>query len=249
MTIDTNSLSPVESMLAPVRHSTHPYLTWYSRSGERVELSGRVFDNWVAKSANLLHEEFDLAPGAVVATDMPGHWKSVALALACWHLGAEVRCVTPGTDPGNIDLFITADPQTLAVNGSVEVMVVPLPALAMSFNGPLPVGATDYASEVRSYADSFTPAPIDISATALASEARSLAYSELFAAAPDAGQESGPVLLSTAAPLDGLLPVLLAQFSGGHPVVLVEAGMDISDSLLTGERVATRLDGEAPAGS
>lgn len=244
MTIDTNSLSPVESLLAPVRHSTHPYLTWYSKSGERVELSGRVFDNWVAKSANLLHEEFDLAPGSVVATDMPGHWKSVALALACWHLGAEVRCVAPGTDPGDVDVFITADPQTLAVNGSVEVIAVPLPSLAMAFDGELPVGATDYASEVRSYADSFNHSPIDTAATALHSAAATLAYTQLFAAG-SSPEASGTALLTTAWPLERILPTLVTLWSGGHPVVLVEDGVVISKSLLDGERVVTRLDQES----
>ncbi|WP_411734447.1 TIGR03089 family protein [Paeniglutamicibacter sp.] len=244
MTIDTNSLSPVESLLAPVRHSTHPYLTWYSKSGERVELSGRVFDNWVAKSANLLHEEFDLAPGSVVATDMPSHWKSVALALACWHLGAEVRCVAPGTDPGDVDVFITADPQTLAVNGSVEVIAVPLPALAMAFDGELPVGATDYASEVRSYADSFNHSPIDTAATALHSAAGTLAYTQLFAAGATAGA-SGTTLVSTAWPLERILPALVSLWSGENPVVLVEDGVKITESLLGGERVVTRLDQES----
>ena len=244
MPIDTNSLSPVESLLAPVRHSTHPYLTWYSRSGERVELSGRVFDNWVAKSANLLHEEFDLAPGSVVATDMPGHWKSAALALACWHLGAEVRCVAPGTDPGNVDIFITADPQTLAVNGSVEVIAVPLPSLAMAFDGPLPVGATDYASEVRSYADSFFPSPIDTASTALVSETGTLAFTQLFAAGTDP-VAAGATLVSTAWPLERILPALVAQWIGGNPVVMVEDGVNITDSLLGGERVVTRLDAQS----
>ena len=244
MTIDTNSLSPVESLLSPMRHSTHPYLTWYSQGGERVELSGRVFDNWVAKSANLLHEEFDLAPGSIVATDMPGHWKSAALALACWHLGAEVRCVAPGTDPGDVDVFITADPQTLAVNGSVEVIAVPLPALAMAFDGPLPVGATDYASEVRAYADSFNPSPIDTSATALHGAAGSMAYTQLFTELPESGA-SGTTLLSTAWPLERLLPALVSLWSAGNPVVLVEDGVEISDSLLGGERVVTRLDRES----
>ncbi|MFL4476429.1 TIGR03089 family protein [Paeniglutamicibacter sp. MACA_103] len=244
MTIDTNSLSPVESLLAPVRHSTHPYLTWYSKSGERVELSGRVFDNWVAKSANLLHEEFDLAPGSVVATDMPGHWKSVALALACWHLGAEVRCVAPGTDPGDVDVFITADTQTLTVNGSVEVIAVPLPALAMAFDGPLPVGATDYASEVRSYADSFNHSPIDTAATALHSAAATLDYSQLFAAAASP-ESAGTALLSTAWPLERILPELVSLWSAGNAVVLVEDGTEISKALLEGERVVTRLDGQS----
>lgn len=241
MTFDTDSLSPVEALLSPVRHSTHPWLTWYSQNGERVELSGRVFDNWVAKSANLLSEEFDLAPGDTVATDMPGHWKSAALALACWHLGAELRCVAPGTDPGTVDLFVTAYPQTLNVGGSVEVLVVPLPSLAMSYDGELPVGSTDYAAEVRAYADSYFASPIDTSAVALVPGDGSdggQSFSELFT---PAGAE-GTTLATTAWPLERLLPALVGLWANGTPVVLVEEGVTITDRLLSGERVVNRLD-------
>lgn len=237
MQFDTNSLSPVEALLSPVRHSTHPWLTWYSQTGERVELSGRVFDNWVAKSANLLSEEYDLAPGDVVATDMPGHWKSAALALACWHLGATLRCVAPGTDPGKVSLFATSSPQTLNVAGSVEVLVVPLPSLAMSFDGELPVGATDYASEVRAYADSYFPDNIDTSATALSSESGELSFAELFV---PAGPQ-GTTLATTAWPLERILPALLGLWANGSHVVLVEEGVAITDGLLSGERVVNRL--------
>lgn len=239
MSFDTNSLSPVEALLSPNRHSTHPWLTWYSLSGERVELSGRVFDNWVAKSANLLDEEFDLAPGNVVATDMPGHWKSAALALACWHLGAKVMCVAPGTDPGEVDLFITSSPQSLNVGNSVEVLVVPLPSLAMSFDGVLPVGATDYASEVRSYADSYFPSPIDTQAIALTTESTQLRFSELFAQGQAA---TGTTLATTAWPLARLLPALIGLWTQGTPVVLVEDGLKISDRLIQGEQVLNTLD-------
>ena len=238
MAFDTDSLSPVEALLSPVRHSTHPWLTWYSQNGERVELSGRVFDNWVAKSANLLGEEFDLAPGDTVATDMPGHWKSAALALACWHLGAELRCVAPGTDPGNVDLFVTAFPETLNVGGSVEVLVVPLPSLAMSYDGELPVGSTDYAAEVRAYADSYFGSPIDTSTVALASGDGGQSFSELFI---PSGAE-GTTLATTAWPLERLLPALVGLWANGTPVVLVEEGVTITDRLLSGERVVNRLD-------
>lgn len=244
MIIETNSLSPVESLLAPLRHSTRPFLTWYSKSGERVELSGRVFDNWVAKSANLLHEEFDLAPGAVVATDLPGHWKSAALALAIWHLGAELRCVEPGTNPGDVDIFITADTTTLAVNGTVEVLAVPLPSLAMAYDGELPVGATDYASEVRSYADSFSPSPIEVTATALDSAAGKFTYTELFTA-DDKQVPEGSTLVRTSWPLARILQTLISQWSAGNSVILVEQTVEITDALLRGEQVAHRLDDEA----
>ncbi len=43
--------------------STSPRLTWYGPDAERVELSGRVLDNWVAKTSNLFQDELDAEPG------------------------------------------------------------------------------------------------------------------------------------------------------------------------------------------
>ena len=43
--------------------STSPRLTWYGPDSERVEFSGRVLDNWVAKTSNLLQDELDAEPG------------------------------------------------------------------------------------------------------------------------------------------------------------------------------------------
>ena len=239
MSFDINSLLPVEALLSPYRHSTHPWLTWYSVSGERVELSGRVFDNWVAKSANLLSEEFDLSAGDVVGIDMPGHWKSAALALACWHLGAELRCFTPGENPGDVDLFITSSPQTLDVGTSVEVLVVPLPSLAMSFDGQLPVGATDFASEVRSYADSYFPSPIDTSGTALSHESTNMRFTDLFV---QGRVPAGTTLVTTNWPLERLLPAIIELWSTGTSVVLIEDGVEITKGLLDGERISVQLE-------
>jgi uncharacterized protein (TIGR03089 family) len=71
-------------------HSTSPRLTWYGPDAERVELSGRVLDNWVAKTSNLLQDELDAEPGMRLRLDLPAHWKSMILALAAWQLGMEV---------------------------------------------------------------------------------------------------------------------------------------------------------------
>ena len=70
-------------------HSTSPRLTWYGPDAERVELSGRVLDNWVAKTSNLLQDELDAEPGMRLRLDLPAHWKSVIWALAAWQLGME----------------------------------------------------------------------------------------------------------------------------------------------------------------
>lgn len=65
-----------------------PRLTWYGPGGERVELSARTLDNWVAKSANLLVEEFDAGPGSRVGVRLPPHWRTASWLLAAWSTGA-----------------------------------------------------------------------------------------------------------------------------------------------------------------
>ena len=86
-------------------HATSPRLTWYGPDSERVELSGRVLDNWVAKTSNLLQDELDAEPGMRLRLDLPAHWKSMIWALAAWQLGMETVF-----DGGEAELLATADP-------------------------------------------------------------------------------------------------------------------------------------------
>ena len=133
--------------------ATAPRLTWYGPDAERVELSGRVLDNWVAKTSNLLQDELDAEPGMRLRLDLPAHWKSVILALAAWQLGMEVVF-----DDAEADLLATADPGPGAAAGGFDaVLAVSLPALAMRWTGELPSGVLDYAAEVRSHGDIFMP--------------------------------------------------------------------------------------------
>ena len=55
---------PASELMTSLRsgHATSPRLTWYGPDSERVELSGRVLDNWVAKTSNLLQDELDDRP-------------------------------------------------------------------------------------------------------------------------------------------------------------------------------------------
>ena len=121
-------------------HSTSPRLTWYGPDSERVELSGRVLDNWVAKTSNLLQDELDAEPGMRLRLDLPAHWKSIIWALAAWQLGMEVVL-----GPGDADLLATSEPDA-AEDGFAAVVAVPLPALAMRWPGDLPAGVLDYAA-------------------------------------------------------------------------------------------------------
>jgi uncharacterized protein (TIGR03089 family) len=71
------------------RHGDRPLVTWYGAGpGERVELSWRTFDNWVAKTANLLVEELGVEPGDRVAMLLPAHWQAPVVLAACWLAGA-----------------------------------------------------------------------------------------------------------------------------------------------------------------
>src|ERR671921_2208898 len=84
------------------RDPARPLLTHYDDStGERIELSATTLDNWVAKTANLLQEEFDVGPGRTVAVALPVHWQTAAVLLGAWSCGATVQD-TAAEDEGRL---------------------------------------------------------------------------------------------------------------------------------------------------
>lgn len=126
-----------------------PRLTWVAADGDRVDLSGRVLGNWVAKTANLLREEFDIGWGDVVIDQLPGHWKAVVIDLAGLACGAELE---PEYAPENANLLVTDHPRAQ----DCPVLAVALAILARSFDAEL-AGAVDYAADVAGYDDVFVP--------------------------------------------------------------------------------------------
>jgi uncharacterized protein (TIGR03089 family) len=78
---------------APARHGDKPFLTWYD--GGRVELSYRTFDNWVAKTANLLVDELGAGPGDRVGALLADHWQTPIVLAACWRAGVGVVVLDP----------------------------------------------------------------------------------------------------------------------------------------------------------
>jgi len=220
--------------------STSPRLTWYGPDAERVELSGRVLDNWVAKSSNLLQDELDAEPGTRLRLDLPAHWKSVVLALAAWQLGMEVVLDAAA----DAELIATADPGPAAAGGAFEtVMAVALPALAMRWPGELPSGVVDYAAEIRSHGDFFMPHvdPEPGRPAVRAAAGTVHTHGGLLAGFAAAGQapEEGQRLLVRAA--DGLEPVLaqaLAAWQRDGSVVLVHPEVAVTERLLGEERIS-----------
>jgi len=215
--------------------ATSPRLTWYGPDAERVELSGRVLDNWVAKTSNLLQDELDAEPGTRLRLDLPAHWKSVILALAAWQLGMEVVF-----GDAEAELLATADPAAGAAQGAFDAVVaVALPALAMRWPGELPTGVVDYAAEVRSHGDVFM-AHVDPEASrraVLATSGTDHTHGNLldgFAAAHDKGVR---LLVPAGDGLESALAQSLGAWRGDGSVVLVHPDVVVTEKLLADERV------------
>ncbi|OUM40897.1 TIGR03089 family protein [Arthrobacter sedimenti] len=245
-------------------HPSSPRLVWHGRDG-RIELSGRVFDNWVAKSSNLLADELDAAGGTLVAFDLPVHWKSVALAFACWQVGA-IAVLQDGVRPGSASPTAPTSPASpedpqgeadivLSSREGVDVdpprllVCVALGSLALRWDGPLPRGAVDFAADVRSHGDVYLGAPDDAGdAPLIRTGGRSLAAGDLaglvtLPADTNSGSsgDAPTVLLEPGTDLLRALATALAVWQQDGTLVLVEEGVPVTDRLLAGERVTGRL--------
>ncbi|MDQ0733996.1 TIGR03089 family protein [Arthrobacter agilis] len=234
-------------ILAEMRsvNSSSPRLVWHGRDG-RIELSGRVFDNWVAKSSNLLVDELDATDASRVAVDLPPHWKSLALAFACWQVGALVVLSDDTASPAaGADIVLTSR-AVPAVDPPGLLVCVALGSLALAWDGPLPHGAVDFAAEVRSHGDVYLGQTGDDDAPLLDTGGRILTSRDLLAsvtlpAGADGGADGPTLLLEPGTDLQQALATALAVWTQGGVLVLVEDGVPVTDRLLAGERVTARL--------
>jgi uncharacterized protein (TIGR03089 family) len=143
------------------RDAAAPLLTHYDdATDERIELSGTTLANWVAKTANLLQDEFDIGPGSTVAVALPVHWQTAAVLLAIWSCGATAVDTAPEDEGGldTVDLVLAAQDRLDALEdaGGAELLGLSLHPLGMGMAGYVGV-ARDFALEVRMHGDSFRP--------------------------------------------------------------------------------------------
>jgi uncharacterized protein (TIGR03089 family) len=213
------------------RDAAAPQVTFYDDvSGERTELSATTLANWVAKTANLLQEEFDIGPGSTVALSLPVHWQTAAVLLGVWSCGAAVLD-TAGEDD---DRFSSAD-VVLAEAGRLppleeqelpELMGLSLHPMGLGMAGY--VGpARDFALEVRAHGDVFTPwQPVDPDRPGLVLGGGELTLRGLVATATELagrlGLHSGDRVLvdQRAATEAGPAAWLLAPLAAGASLVL-----------------------------
>lgn len=173
------------------RNAAAPLLTAYDdATGDRVELSAATLANWVAKTANLLQDEFDVGPGSTVAVALPVHWQTAAVLLAAWSCGAAVLDTAAEDDDrlAGADVVLTDRDRLPALEDALGAGTAELLGLSLH---PLGLGMTDYvgpardfALEVRAHGDFFSPwQPPDPAAPGLVTGGLTLALGGLVAAA------------------------------------------------------------------
>jgi len=225
--------------------ATRPAITFYDDTpgptqGERIEISRRVLDNWVAKAANALQEGLDVQRGSVVLLDLPcPHWRACYWALAVWAVGATL---TLDAHEG-ADVLVTTDPDSGTAEDADEVVAVTLAALAREYDGELRSGVMDEAKEVSSFGDGFTawdePEEDD---DALVHEGSRTGYADLFAdlVGDPAAWPAGTRALVTSTSTYDLLRHLLHALVTGSSLVLVRGGGPVDEDRLASEGVTLR---------
>lgn len=156
------TFADVEALFTTLGASPTPAVVWYGPGGERTELSGRVLENWVAKTANLLVEELDAAPGSTIALRAPAHWRSLAVGLAAVRTGLVQLPRTDGAREAEAvpaQVWVGFEAEGAQARTAQTRLLLARGALAASYDGasPLDADAVDYAASVRSFADSYDP--------------------------------------------------------------------------------------------
>ena len=227
--------TPALDLMTSLRsgNSTAPRLTWYGPDSERVELSGKVLDNWVAKTSNLLQDELDAEPGMRLALDLPAHWKGMVWALAAWQLGLETVL-----DGGPADLLATARPDQTTGKFNA-VVAVALPALAMRWTGELPAGCLDYAAEVRSHGDVFMQhtEPDPSSCAIVARDGSRHSHQDLLDGFAVAHEEAVRLHIPGQDGLEAPLANALGAWRRGRSVALTHPDLAATEKLLAAERI------------
>ncbi len=232
----TGPALPADLLTAALRrNAAAPLFTQYDdATGERVELSGTTLANWVAKTANLLQDEFDIGPGSTVALALPVHWQTAAVLLAVWSCGATVLD-TATEDEGRLseaDVVLAAQDRLPALEDDLPEDAAELLGLSLH---PLGLGmagyigpARDFAIEVRAHGDFFSPyEPPDPAGVGLRLGGLELTLAGLGAAAAELagrlGIAEGERILLDERVADEAGPVawLLAPLAAGASLVLV----------------------------
>lgn len=145
------NIKNLETFFTALRKSQTPALLWYSQSGERIELSGKVLDNWVSKTANYLVDECEVESGSTIDILMSTHWRSVVIALATLRCGARISW-----ENSDAEILFSFSSRYIEESGAEYPVIVDRGPLSPRFMGTLPTGSLDYCAEVRAFGDEYS---------------------------------------------------------------------------------------------
>jgi uncharacterized protein (TIGR03089 family) len=212
---------------APARYGDKPFLTWYDdRRAERVELSYRTFDNWVAKTANLLVDELGAGPGDRVGALLVDHWQAPIVLAACWRAGVGVVALDPRDVPEGLAAVFVREELLAGAGATLEG--TPLVALTADLLGRPWHDlhrALNFSRVVPTMGDRFDAGP-DPAGDALVADDGAATMAELLdraaALADRTGLSDADRMLSGRSLLSvgGAVAGLLAPFTTGAGVVL-----------------------------
>ena len=220
---------------------SEPLITYYDLgSGERTELSGVSFANWVDKTSNLLVDELMIVPEdpveLAVATGHPGHWVTLVWQLACWQVGAVVTLGQPWSAK-----VLAAGPDQGWISGqNTQVVICSLHPLGLGLPQPPTGGVLDYALEVRGQPDQHAAMPQSGLALAWWDDERQRTQADLInrpvPAAPSRRliRPSDPWSTTQTALLDPLV-------GGGSSVIVVGAADDDTVARIAEQEKAERV--------
>ncbi len=133
--------------------AARPLVTFYDHaSGERTELSVTTYANWVAKTAGLLADEYDLERGQRIRIDLPTHWLGPVFLGAAWTVGLAIT----GDDDADACVCGPDSLQRHAGRYAV-VLATALQPLGTRFVDPVPPDVHDYGLEVWAQPDAWAP--------------------------------------------------------------------------------------------
>ena len=148
------------SIMAPLVASqpSSPRLTVYDETaGTRMDFSALTLDNWAAKIANMLDEDFELAPDAAVVIDLPVSWQAAVIALGTFNSSRTPLFDAPlnalNAAPDVVFTHAERAGEWAQVPEVVVVSTDPFGRGVVESGGQLPPATVDFGPTVRFYGD------------------------------------------------------------------------------------------------
>ena len=223
------------------RDPSAPFVTFYDdATGERTELSVITYANWIAKTANLLTDEYLLGAGDVIRVELPPHWLGTVFLGAAHTAGVAVT-----TDPATAAHLVVRGPDRLEQEApDVPVVACSLTPFATPFDRPLPEGVDYFGTLWPGQPDGFLGARVEPTTTGCRHGGTSHSQAELLdIARQTAAGWQGDRLITDVDPLTdcGSATFLPALSCGGSMVLITNAEDDQWPARHEGERATDLL--------